>query len=68
MKILLDTHILLWWDLSPEKLPPAAKQLLERRQDTFLISVASLWEMQIKIAIGKMQLRLPLAEMVRQQR
>lgn len=68
MRILLDTQILIWWDLTPERLSASARQRLEARQDTFLISVASLWEMQIKLAIGKLTLRLPLAEMVREQR
>lgn len=67
MRILLDTHIFIWWDLSPEKLSATARRRLEERQDTFVLSTASLWEMQIKLAIGKMELRLPLAEMVREQ-
>jgi PIN domain nuclease of toxin-antitoxin system len=66
-EILLDTHILIWWDLTPEKLSATARQRLEDRQDTFVISAASLWEMQIKLAIGKLTLRLPLADLVREQ-
>ncbi len=67
MRILLDTHILIWWDLTPEKLSATARQRLENRKDTFILSAASLWEMQIKIAIGKLTLRLPLADLVREQ-
>ena len=43
-------------------------RVLEERQDTFVLSTASLWEMQIKLAIGKLELRLPLADLVREQR
>lgn len=49
------------------KLSATARQRLENRRDTFIISAASLWEMQIKLAIGKLNLRLPLAELVAEQ-
>lgn len=67
MRILIDTHILIWWESTPERLSSTARRRLEEAQDTFIISVASLWEMQIKLAIGKLTLRLPLAEVVREQ-
>ena len=67
MKLLLDTHIFLWWADQPEKLPPAALSALEDDANELLLSVVSVWEMQIKIQLGKLKLTLPLKELVKKQ-
>src|ERR1044072_9227210 len=67
MKLLLDTHIFIWWADQPEKLPPAALSALEDDANELLLSVASVWEMQIKIQLGKLKLSLPLKELVKNQ-
>lgn len=67
MKLLLDTHIFIWWADQPEKLSPAALSALEDEANELLLSVASVWEMQIKIQLGKLKLRLPLKELVKNQ-
>ena len=67
MKILLDTHIFIWWADQPERLSPAALSALEDEANELLLSVASVWEMQIKIQLGKLKLRLPLKEVVKDQ-
>lgn len=67
MKLLLDTHIFIWWADQPEKLSPAALSALEDEANELLLSVASVWEMQIKIQLGKLKLGLPLKELVRNQ-
>lgn len=53
MKLLLDTHLLLWAAGSPEHLPIAARSLLEDSQNELLFSAASLWEIAIKRGIGR---------------
>ena len=58
MKLLLDTHTFLWWDSEPEKLSRRALELCQNPENTLVLSVASIWEMQIKI---------PLEEMISQQ-
>jgi PIN domain nuclease of toxin-antitoxin system len=65
MKLLLDTHIFIWWADQPEKLSPAALSALEDEANELLLSVASVWEMQIKIQLGKLKLSLPLKELLR---
>ena len=55
MKFLLDTHIFIWWADQPEKLSPAALSALEDEANELLLSVASVWEMQIKIQLGKLK-------------
>ena len=67
MKLLLDTQVLLWADNDPGKLSPTARDLLSDPAHARLLSVASLWEMQIKAQLGKLQLRLPLSELIEEQ-
>ena len=68
MKILLDTHAFIWWDSEPDKLSPPALTGCQDRTNTLLLSVASVWEMQIKSQLGKLKLNLPLAEVIEGQR
>ena len=64
MKLLLDTHVWLWWQMAPERLSKAALSALgEEGNDVFLSAVSS-WEMAIKIAAGRLQLPRPLGELV----
>lgn len=53
MKLLLDTHLLLWASGQPERLSPAARALLEDEQNALLFSAASLWEITIKSDLGR---------------
>lgn len=53
MKLLLDTHLLLWAAGAPEQLPAAARPLLEDPQNELLFSAASLWEIAIKRGLGR---------------
>lgn len=53
MKLLLDTHLLLWAAGSPEQLPAAARPLLEDPLNELLFSAASLWEIAIKRGLGR---------------
>ncbi len=54
MKLLLDTHILLWWLNDDEKLSEKLKLLIEQPENDVYVSHISLWEMQIKIMIGRL--------------
>ena len=67
MKLLLDTHIFIWWVDQPEKLSPAALSALKDEANELLLSVASVWEMQIQIQLGKLKLSLPLKELINNQ-
>ncbi len=60
MRLLLDTQCWLWWFAQPEKLnEDAIKQIADETNEVWF-SVASVWEMGIKVAIGK----LPLPEQI----
>jgi PIN domain nuclease of toxin-antitoxin system len=67
VKVLFDTHAFIWWDAEPDKLSPHAFSVCKDPANTFLLSVATIWEMQIKSQLGKLQLRLPLAELIETQ-
>jgi PIN domain nuclease of toxin-antitoxin system len=53
MKLLLDTHLLLWAAGSPDRLSDAARPLLEDPLNELLFSAASLWEIVIKRGLGR---------------
>ena len=53
MKLLLDTHLLLWAAGRPERLPPAARRLISDVENELLFSAASLWEIAIKRGLGR---------------
>jgi PIN domain nuclease of toxin-antitoxin system len=53
MNILLDTHVLLWAVGAPDRLPPAARAVIEDRENALFFSAASLWEIAIKRGLGR---------------
>ncbi len=53
MKLLLDTHLLLWAAGSPGQLPAKARILMEDLQNEILFSAASIWEIVIKRSLGR---------------
>lgn len=55
MRILLDTHVLLWWLADDDRLGRYARTLLENPGNDILVSVASLWEVVVKVRIGKLE-------------
>jgi PIN domain nuclease of toxin-antitoxin system len=67
MKLLLDTHTFIWWDSEPARLSPRALAFCQNRQNVLLLSVVSVWEMQMKFQLGKLRLALPLREIVESQ-
>ncbi len=57
MRILLDTHLLLWWLEANPSLSSQAKEMISNPQNTVFVSAVSLWEIWLKQSLGK--LRLP---------
>ena len=66
-RFILDTHTFIWYDSDPLKIPEDVSALLEIRSIDLILSVASIWEMQIKIQLGKLKLELSLAEIIESQ-
>jgi PIN domain nuclease of toxin-antitoxin system len=67
VKLLLDTHAFLWLLFAPEKLSETAMAACQDPENVLLLSVASLWEMQVKHQLGKLELDLPLSQIVGEQ-
>ena len=53
MKILLDTHILLWWMADDRRLPRHARRAIEDPSNSVFVSIASFWETAIKFALKR---------------
>jgi PIN domain nuclease of toxin-antitoxin system len=58
VKLLLDTHLLLWTANEPKRLSKAARALIEDLENELLFSAASLWEIAIKSGLGRADFRV----------
>lgn len=58
MRLLLDTHLLLWAAGQPKRLPVVARKLINDSRNELLFSVASLWEIVIKRSLGRDDFRV----------
>jgi PIN domain nuclease of toxin-antitoxin system len=64
--IVLDTHVLLWWALDPDKLSEAAQvALAEMERKGGFASAISIWELGIKAKRGKLELPISVQELAR---
>lgn len=66
-RLLLDTHALIWIILEPEKLTERVTGLFFNRYNEIFLSIVSIWEMQIKVQLGKLKFDLPLSELIENQ-
>lgn len=67
MTILLDTHVFLWLRTAPEKIPEKVLTAYYDINNDIFLSIASIWEMQIKHQLGKLELELPLNTLIEEQ-
>jgi PIN domain nuclease of toxin-antitoxin system len=58
MKLLLDTHLLLWAANEPDRFSPTARKLISNAGNDLLFSSASLWEIAIKCGLGRKDFRV----------
>lgn len=65
MKLLLDSHVLLWWD--EDKLPDSIRTACLDEENSLFISAATVWELQIKESLGKLNLRTSVKTLVEEQ-
>ena len=67
MRILLDTHIFLWALFEPTKLSSSLAEMYQDRQNTFFLSLVSIWEIQIKLQLGKLTFDIDLQKVITEQ-
>jgi len=56
MRLLLDTHLVLWWEANHPRLPKRVTELVCNEAEAVFVSRASLWEIAIKISIGRLKM------------
>ena len=66
MKLLLDTHTLIWAVDDPSKLGPQAVTALQDPANDLLLSAATIWEIAIKVGLGKLSLSVPYRQWMNQ--
>ena len=59
MKLLLDSHAVIWWVDQHELLSPNANDAISDPQNELFVSAATIWEIGIKVGIGKLRLSQP---------
>jgi PIN domain nuclease of toxin-antitoxin system len=64
MRLLLDTHAFLWFIQGSQNLSATARNLIEDQGNQKLLSIASLWEISIKVSIGKLDVGMAIAELL----
>lgn len=67
MRLLLDTHIFLWFVMAPSNRSAAALAAIQKTDNQIYLSLVSAWEMSIKSGLGKMTLTQPIEPFVRDQ-
>jgi PIN domain nuclease of toxin-antitoxin system len=67
MRLLLDTHTFIWFDSQPVQLSDTCRSMLADQNNSLFLSIASIWEMQIKCQAGRLNLRLPLSRLIDEQ-
>ena len=55
MRLLLDTHALLWWLNDNDLLPPTTRKLIGKDGNEVLVSAASAWEIATKVRLGRLE-------------
>lgn len=67
MRFLLDTHTFLWMAGAPERLGAEARKQIELPASELQLSVVSVWEMAIKVSLGRLELPKSLAPFLEEQ-
>ena len=62
MRLLLDTHVLLWWLSDDRKLAQSAREIIANPANDVIVSSASAWEISIKAALGRLEIELDSLE------
>jgi PIN domain nuclease of toxin-antitoxin system len=67
MKLLLDTNVFIWLNDAPHRLREQVMTVVANPENDLFLSLTSIWEMQIKIQLGKLQLTDALPDILRTQ-
>ena len=56
MRLLLDTHLTIWWEASHHRRPAAVIDLVRRKAESVFVSRAPRWEIAIKVSVGRLRI------------
>jgi PIN domain nuclease of toxin-antitoxin system len=62
VRVLLDTHALIWWMTTDSHLSQSARVLIEEKNNTSLVSAVSAWEIATKVRLGRLPAAAGLVE------
>ncbi len=65
MNLLLDTHIFIWFIEGDKQLSASMRKLIENPKNKSYISIGSIWEIAIKVHLGKLQLKVPFIKVLK---
>lgn len=65
MKILIDTQSFIWFTEDDAKLPAKIRDIMENENNILLLSIASLWEITIKVSIGKLKMQKSIDDVIK---
>ncbi len=64
MKLIIDTQVLIWWTNDVSNISPRVQDIILDLENELWLSLASIWEMQIKISLGKLNLTRALPDII----
>ena len=64
MQILLDTHAFIWFVEDDPQLPATLKKILENADNDIFLSMASIWEMGIKLSLNKLKINKTIEQII----
>ena len=64
MKVILDTQVLIWWANDVSNISDRVQNIIFDVDNELLVSLASIWEIQIKVSLGKLILPRPLPDII----
>lgn len=64
MRLIIDTQVLIWWTNDVSNISPRVQDIIFDMDNELWLSLASIWEMQIKISLGKLDLSRPLPDII----
>ncbi len=64
MRLLLDTHAFLWFVAGDRRMSATARRRIEDARNDRYLSIASIWEMSIKLQLGRLELDVSIAELI----
>ena len=67
MRFLIDTHALIWFITGDSRLSITARQLIETPENERLVSIVSLWEIALKMSLGKLSMGATFDQLIPQQ-